>query len=597
MSKLIFLLSAAGAAAVAAAYPHLRVHPGSIEWAGAEAVAHVNTWALALLGQLLPRAWMWRIPNWASASAIVGAVGFILIFVTLRAGGALLRRAAPGKSKRSRGSDKAPAAPQKTSRGIRVNSKIMLPPENENLGTFCLGSTQTGKSQILAAAAIAARERGAPAIVPCQEDELFEGLYDPAIDVVLNPFDARGVAWSPLAELRNAAEISNLAQGLVPVASDPREETWRGFGRDLLSGLISYVWDQGGTNADLRRLVVSAEAEKELESALVGTDGEALLRPGSETMLSNALSTAGAIAKPIGLGAPEAGRDAWSVRSWIDEAVRRADAGERAGFLWITAPEEVSVAVLPLLNVISTLAVTHILRAPANRARRIFYILDEMGTLGEVGGLDKALVRGAKRGLSCFAAAQSIEQLRSPRRYGRSGAASLLSCFNQLFVFRCNDQESAEWAEKTFGKRHVTRTLQNTSKSTSSNSSRTGGSTGSSSTASTNQHHSIEAAVLDSQISALPKLTAFVRLPGMGVFGPVGVDYYPMSSQHPFFIPADETVTSQAVAEARKQAAKDEVAAEIAPTESAPGARGQALERGADDLMSALDSLGGGTET
>lgn len=302
-------------------------------------------------------------------------------------------------------------------------------------------------------------------------------------------------------------------------------------------------------------------------------------------MMDNALSTAGSIASPIGKFAPNAGREGWSVTRWVEQAVAAQDAGEPHGWLWITAPERQRAAMLPILSSISALAISNVLGSPEREARRIYLIADEIGSLPAIAEFEGALTRGRKYGLRVIGAVQSIEQLRDPKRYGRAGAASLLSCFSTKFLFRAADPESSAWCSKLVGQRHVTRMLENSSRGESSQRSQQGGGSSSSSTSSKNEHHSIEAAILDSEFTSLADLRCYLMLPGhAGAFGPVAVDYVPLRGEQPFFVPRPPP------------SAGTTPPVPVQPTPPSGAADGGEAP-GADDLLSALDSLGGDAET
>ncbi len=533
MNKFIFIFASMVATAAAIIYPHLIIGRGGFEWVVASAIAHANWFLLSLLPLRIS---LFISPVWG-VSTLVGVGTFTVVFAGLRIFVGLIRRpkaADATTKKQTLGARRSPTP------GIKINSRLTLPLALEPRHVFAVGGTGSGKSQVIRAAAVAARRRGDPAIIPVVEASLFVGLYNPATDVLLNPFDARSAQWSPLAEMRHASDADMIARVLVPAGGGGESEEWRSYARGILAGALRYTWAKNGTNADLRHLIIAAPAD-ELAAALAGGEAESLTLPGAEKMLGSARAVAGAVAQPLGLFSPSAGAKNWSVSGWVEDSISRADCGEPAGFMWIVAPARQRAAMLPLLAAASALAITNVLAAPEKESRRIYFLADELGSLPAISEVEAALTRGRKYGLRCVGSVQSVEQLRDRKRYGREGAASLLSCFSTLFFFRAADAESASWAEKTIGQRHITRTLQQASRSEQRSSSRIGSSGGSSSQSqSHNQQHSIEATILGSEVAALPDLQSYLRVPGVaGITGPLAVDFVPLQPQHPFFVPVD----------------------------------------------------------
>jgi hypothetical protein len=471
--------------------------------------------------------WPWQ----TVAGLEIFLLAFLILLPLLRAAlGAFAPRRAE-KSTRGRKRN----TPRRQVRGVRVNSKFVFPQRLESRHVLAVGTTGSGKSQILRSAAKSARRDGAPAILPVIERSMFEHFYRPGCDVLLNPFDRRGVAWSPLAEIEHVADADFIAGALVPPGGGAESEEWRSYARSILAATLAYCWRHDGTNADVRRLIISAPPN-ELAEVFAGTEAEALLQDGADKMLGSARAIAGNVAAPLGKFDPRAGCDSWSIRGWVEQAIAAQDAGDKYGWLWISAPGRQKKAMLPILSAASSIATENVLAARENEDRRIYFIFDEMGALPSVAGVEDVLIRGRKYGLRCFGAVQSVAQLRDDKRYGPDGAKALLGCFGTLFLFRSADHDSAEWVEKTLGQTHVTRDV----RSTSSSSGGTMAAPNNSRTSGTSQQHSIESAVLGSQVNALRERNAYVRLAGH-IYGPIRVDYVPLRSEHPFFIAREDS--------------------------------------------------------
>lgn len=485
----------------------------------------------------------WILSLSVAATVVLFVPAFALMSLTLLSGTARTAGAATVKA-----SAISPAAPSVTMMqpappgGVQLGPKLVFPTSAEPRHIFTLGSTGCGKSQILRAYALEARRIGATAVIPVCEESLFSSLYDPERDTILCPYDSRSVAWSPLREIEIETDAAFLAESLIPQGSSPSAEEWRGYGRQLVTGFFIRAWRQGMSLNEMLGLFLSANEDLQELLLKVNSAGLTMTREGSERMLSNALATADAAAAalrsiPASASTMLTARNGWSVTQWVKDQVRITDAGGRGGFLWILLPDRVSAAMSPVASSATALAIRTLLSMPERESRRFYFIVDELGNLPRLGGVEKALTRGRKYGLRFICSSQSIADLRE--EYGRDGASVLLSCLSSQFVFRGSDEESATYASRLLGQTHVTRQIRSTSESHAPRRLTDPVGSNVSQSTSMNEQHSIEAAVLDSEIFALPDLRAYVRIAGAG--GTIllrWIDYVQLpEARHEFFMP------------------------------------------------------------
>ncbi len=425
---------------------------------------------------------------------------------------------------------RAPAPVAQGPAGVRIGPRVIIPDSVLPQHILCVGGTGAGKSQVLRAAALHARKIGAPAIIPAVEDSLFQALYDPDRDTILCPWDARSVDWSPLSEVRNPETDADMLADCMIKKAAGESETWAAYARTLLAAMIQRTVEADGNMGDLLALFKNEQA---LAEALEDMPGESLLREGTERMLGSVIGTADTSAKVLRDVARDLTADeGWSVRRWVDEQVRLADSGKPAGFLWILLGETVRAKMEPVVTVTLALAMRALLSSPERPARRFFMIVDEVSSFPALPSFQAALARGRKYGLTVWFGLQGISQLQET--YGPHGAASLLACLSSQVLFRTADAESAKWASDLIGTRHLMRT--STSESSTSGNAVSG--QGASSSTSTSEQHTIEHAVLPSEIGGLPDLKAYVRIAGKASNVLLArIDYIPVEPVHPALIP------------------------------------------------------------
>ena len=361
---------------------------------------------------------------------------------------------------------------------------IPIPPDAEPQHLLLTGAPGTGKSVACEGVMDVARARGQRAVVYDSTGEFVAHYYRPDRDVILSPIDQRSALWSPWGEGRDAFAYENLAQALVPDGTGDNQ-FWAQAARAILRAVLA------ATN-DLPSLIDLIFAQdQEMLLACLQTQGLAGLA-GPQQMLASSRGEAATYVQPLAY-LPPPGAAPFSIRDWVrDESLD--------SWLFITSRADVHKSIRPLISMWLGLATQAIMSLPVSRTRRIWMILDELPTLQKLLSLDIALAGGRKYGIAAVLGVQSAPQIRD--LYGRDAAAAILSHPSTRLTLRVGDSETAQYLSQSLGDRHTIRKVSSESKDGSKSES---------------EQHSIEAAVLPSEILALPNLVGYLRVPN----GPV----------------------------------------------------------------------------
>jgi type IV secretory pathway TraG/TraD family ATPase VirD4 len=92
---------------------------------------------------------------------------------------------------------------------------------------------------------------------------------------------------------------------------------------------------------------------------------------------------------------------------------------------------------------------------PEAEHRRLFYILDELDSIGNISKLDDGFARGRKNGCSFVVGIQTLAQLR--RVYGKEMATTILGNVATRAILRQEDGETALEMQKTLGEQDIER--------------------------------------------------------------------------------------------------------------------------------------------
>jgi Type IV secretion-system coupling protein DNA-binding domain len=365
---------------------------------------------------------------------------------------------------------------------------VPLPPELEPLHLMLAGSTGTGKTTLADEILCAAIPRGDRVII-CDPNGHHLSRFWKAGDTVLNPFDCRSPGWSVFNEVRKDFDYDRLSRSVVPDGHGA-DKQWHHYAQVLCAETMRALMLRGdGNTAQLMHWLTIAKSD-ELAGLLAGTPAQGLFDKDAAKALASTRFILTTQLNPHKYLQP----GAFSLRTWLQE--------EGGGNLYVTWREDMQIALMPLISTWTDILCNAVLSLPADRDRRIWLILDELGALGRLNSLESALTRGRKHGLCVVAGLQSTAQL--DRTYGRESAIVLRSCFRNLVVFAVakSDPETAEMLSRSLGEREIDREQH----------SRSDGPGGI--TRGVSLQRVTERIAIATEITELPNLTAFLALAG-----------------------------------------------------------------------------------
>jgi type IV secretory pathway TraG/TraD family ATPase VirD4 len=386
--------------------------------------------------------------------------------------------------------------PQVANPGHVTLAGVEIPPFDETKHFKLIGATGSGKSTAIRELLTGALQRGDRAIIADPDGGYLSRFYRPERgDMILNPFDQRSARWDLFGEIEQPYDVDQLARSLIPEGPDPAGHEWRGFARSFLSAVLEYCKVEDRTDlAELYRLLVVAEIE-ELQDVLAGSAAQPLLAGSDSRMFRAARGTATPVFNALKYAKGATGAPL-SVRHWIREG---------RGVLFLPYQASQIAALKNLIASWLRLAIFETMGL-GEGDRRLWFAIDELDALGQIDGLKDALARLRKFGGRCIIGFQSIAQVRGS--YGDAEAQTIVENCGTTVILRCSASErggTAEFASRLIGKREVIRQHISRSRPTS-----LGGSTRETRTIS--DHHTIEDAVMASEIEQLPDLTGFLKI-------------------------------------------------------------------------------------
>lgn len=375
------------------------------------------------------------------------------------------------------------------------------------------GTTGAGKTQVINGMLRSIRKRGNRAVIADPAGGFYARFGQPG-DMLFNPFDRRTVDWSPFAEIRADYDCERIAKAIIPDLDGGESAQWQLFAQTLLAKAMLSMHRNG--ERSMKRLMhwMASADQKELEPLLSGTAAAVMCQKGNDKMLNNTRATMLPYLSIFDY-LPDEGQ--FSIRQFIQE-------DWRDNWLFITYRDDQMGMLRNLVATALEMALVEGLSLSENQERGLWYVMDEVDSLGKVTSLRAGLTKLRKYGGRCVLGLQTVAQLRTT--YGRDEAQTLIANTSVKCILRAGDSETAKNMENELGEQEIERTQVNDSFSTSDN--------GQSQSQNTSTQVVRQSAVLASEIMGLPDLQGYLKIPGDEI-ARIKVEYVAMPDQNPAF--------------------------------------------------------------
>jgi len=304
-------------------------------------------------------------------------------------------------------------------------------------------------------------------------------------DTILNPFDSRSSGWTIFNEVQSVHDFDRMAKSVIPPQVSADDEQWCGYARDILADTMRKLVESN--NPDMEALVnlLLREDGKVIRKFLANTDSQGYFRDNAERATASVQFLMNKYVRPLRF----MNEGTFSIYEWI----HNPDAGN----LFITWREDMRPAMRPLVATwIDTICATVLSFEPMS-GKRLWLMLDELDSLGKLESFVPAATKGRKHGLRMVGSIQDWAQL--DETYGRDAAKVILACFRNYLILGASNAFNADKASEIIGDHEVERVRR-----TFSANARGGGQ-------SRNISHEKERVILDSEISNLMDLSAYVK--------------------------------------------------------------------------------------
>lgn len=317
---------------------------------------------------------------------------------------------------------------------------VRLPVSAEPKHAFIVGRPGVGKTVFLSQVLERLKERGERGIVYDFKGDYVSRFYNPATDILFNPLDRRCLGWSVFNEVTTAMDIDAIAHSLIPPAymADP---FWNDAARDVFSGILHYLYQAGTkTNADIWKAVTApgVQITERMNQTAGGQRGYRYIEDAGSKQAISVFSVMMQFTKSFEFMAKADG--SFSIVDWLQSG---------KGWVFVTNYADIQDTLKPILSLFIDLMGRKLLSMKDDYHRRVFFLLDELGTLQRLSTIVRLLTLSRSKGGSCWLGIQDIGQL--DKLYSEQLRQAIINACGNSTVFSVSDPTTADFLSRKIG--------------------------------------------------------------------------------------------------------------------------------------------------
>lgn len=320
---------------------------------------------------------------------------------------------------------------------------VKMPVSAEPKHGFIIGRPGVGKTVAISAVVNRLKERKAKAVIYDFKGDFVSKFYDPSQDILFNPLDIRCQGWNIFNEISTFMDVDAVAHSLIP-ESHSEDKFFNEAARDVFSGILHYLYQSGAKyNSDIWNAVTApgADIASWLKNTKGGERGYRYIEDESSRQALGVFSTMMLYVKSFEYMAKADGD--FSIKGWLED--------DKGSFIFVTNYSDVKDTLRPVLSLFIDLLGRKLLSLKEDYNRRVFFILDEFGTLQRLSTIVQLLTLSRSKGGSTWIGIQDIGQL--DRIYTKELRESIVNACGSNLIFSVADPDTAKFLSDKIGDR------------------------------------------------------------------------------------------------------------------------------------------------
>jgi len=340
-------------------------------------------------------------------------------------------------------------------------ANISYPKNTEFQHTIITGASGTGKTQIMLDLLSQIRARGDKAVIYDKMGVYIKKFYNPATDIILNPFDARSKYWDFFSEGNKKSDFDIMAGSLIEERANQSDPFWSKSAKTVLTESAFKLSKSGNANnQELCRLLLKSST-KEFVKFLKNTEAESIIDAKADKTSASIRSVLSTYINPLKFLTNQDNEESFSIRNWVKDSNNNS-------FLFLSSIADKHESLKPILSLWLDLSLNALLSQDQqeqyrgkNKTRRVWFIIDELPSLQRLPALTYGLAESRQFGGSFVVSMQLMAQLREI--YGKDGAESISGLCRNRITFATPDKDTAIWCSENLGKKEIFTSKENIS--------------------------------------------------------------------------------------------------------------------------------------
>lgn len=371
-------------------------------------------------------------------------------------------------------------------------ANVPMPARSETQHIMISGAPGTGKTVCISKFIEQIRKQKKRAIIYDKMGTYTQRFYREGKDILLNPLDIRFPGWNIWTECKIPSDFDRMAESMLPMPISGQDPFWTHAARVMFSVAGRKLAHKNPTTRQLLRYLLMADLGR-IKEIFANTEAESLI---SEDAAKMALSVKAVLA--VNLRAMlylQETKNPFSIRNWVKN-------DEDDACLFISSREDMHATLTPLISSWLDVASNSILSLTPDINRRIWLILDELGSLKYLPSLPDFMEQSRQFGGCTLLGFHSLPQFY--KNFGRDGAEEILGVTNTGIHFRSTDKMTSDYVSDLMGEQEVEEKTESVSY----------GLKQGRDSVSLSEHKKIRRIVLPTEVRRLDDLNAFLRLKG-----------------------------------------------------------------------------------
>ena len=342
---------------------------------------------------------------------------------------------------------------------IKIGDTI-FPFEMESKHILILGTSGSGKGVLMNQIISQINQRkethktGERCIFYDLKGEFVSKQYQPG-DIIFSPFDKRSQVWNIFNEIECEPDFDVLAKSLF-VSTDAKNEYWYNCAGDVFrTGLVYLKAKRTTTNRDIWNFfaqdipaIISAFRKLEIKERGALQHLNKADSSTSASIISIVRERIHFFRYLIDMDGPFSFRD----------FIRQQDSTDVHPNLFILNIDKYDMIFKPLMTLCIDSLIRETLSLPDKLDRRIWFVIDELGTLYRMDSIIKLETVGRSKGGCLICSNQDLGRVEE--MYGRANLKSFFNNFNTNFTFRIIEPDTAEFLSRAIGDQQLLKTTQ-----------------------------------------------------------------------------------------------------------------------------------------